>query len=96
MSKHTLGPWKWDGNVCDYDPSNEAPWIIAGDLDEIAVLTGEIKCTNPANAKLIIAAPELFEALKKCLEHGIFPTAAISDAVDKAKAAIAKATGEQA
>ena len=24
MSKYTPGPWRWDGNVCAYDESNEA------------------------------------------------------------------------
>ena len=52
----TQGPWKWDGDVCNYNPREEAPWIIAGQLDEIAVLTGEIRCAKKADADFIVAA----------------------------------------
>lgn len=45
-----------------------------------------------ANARLIAAAPELLEALQKAVRYGgLFP-----DLQAEAKAAIAKATGEQA
>lgn len=61
----TPGPWKWDGDVCNYNPREEAPWIIAGQLDEIAVLTGEIRCAKKADADFIVAAcnsaPSLLE-----------------------------------
>jgi len=90
---HTPGPWKWDGNVCDYDPTNEAPWIIAGALDETPVLTGEIKCSNPANARLIASAPDLLEVLQMVRDYIVLmkqPGHAYSVAVD---AAIRKATG---
>lgn len=58
-TKHTLGPWKWDGNVCNYDPNQEAPWLTAGD---IVVLGGEITCKVEADAALIAAAPDLLAA----------------------------------
>lgn len=55
--QHTPGPWQWDGNVCDYDPEQEAPWIV--DVELSRVLTGTIKCKNPADARLLAAAPDL-------------------------------------
>jgi hypothetical protein len=61
--QHTPGPWEWDGPVWDYDPETEAPWLIPVNDDTRAVLTGEIKCSNEANARLIAAAPDLLAAL---------------------------------
>ena len=68
----TPGPWAWDGNVCDYDKENEAPWLISfrerlpmGPV----ILGGEIECNNPANARLIAAAPDLLEAVIEAHRH---------------------------
>lgn len=64
---HTPGPWKWDGNFCDYDPE-ETPWLVLDlDGDTTEILYGEIHCDNPANARLIAAAPDLYEALYRLL-----------------------------
>jgi hypothetical protein len=60
----TPGPWQWDGNVCDYDESNESPWLVtdayaAGiykHLNGGAILKGSIKCLNEADAAYIAAA----------------------------------------
>ncbi len=49
----TPGPWKWDSNPCDYDPKEEAPWIINQNGDPI--LRGEIKCDLQADADYITA-----------------------------------------
>ena len=62
MTKHTPGKWHWDGPVHDYDPKEEAPWLV-NDTDDW-VLKGSIQCFGEANARLIAAAPELLEALK--------------------------------
>lgn len=59
--KHTPGEWQWDVNPCDYDPFEEAPWLLSKTHGQI--LTGDIKCYNPADAKLIAAAPDLLRAL---------------------------------
>lgn len=59
MSKHTPGPWKWDGNVYKYDPEEEAPWLIAENTE---VLEGEIHCKSEADARLIEASPDLLAA----------------------------------
>lgn len=97
--RHTPGPWKWDGNVCDYDPEQEAPWLVL-DPDSSTtdpILRGEIHCGNPANARLIAAAPELLKALQAMLTHmGMDEDEWNKPTFDQARAAIAKATGEQA
>lgn len=92
-STHTPGPWEWDGNVCDYDPENEAPWLVQAPWDSKesqSILIGSIKCKSKANAKLIAAAPELLAALRDCIAAlgGVN-----SDNVpETARKAIAKAT----
>ena len=95
---HTPGPWKWDGNVCDYDPEQEAPWLVL-DPDSSTtdpILRGEIHCGNPANARLIAAAPDLLKALQAMLTHmGMDEDEWNKPTFDQARAAIAKATGEQ-
>ena len=52
----TQGEWKWDGNVCDYDPYNESPWLVDAKDSYPPILGGQIKCTNTANAAFIAAA----------------------------------------
>jgi len=105
MSAYTPGPWRWDGNVCNYNPEEEAPWIVAGKNDEIAVLTGGISCANEADARLIAAAPEQHEANKTSLcvlcalldANDWHPNMRkdIEFAIAANRAAIAKATGSQ-
>lgn len=51
----TNGPWQWDGNVCDYDPEQEAPWLVAGDTYP-PILGGQIRCSRPDDAAYIAAA----------------------------------------
>jgi hypothetical protein len=69
MNKHTPGPWFWDDEVpTDYmkaDWENIAPWLVDEKGD--GVITGQIVCCNPADTRLIAAAPELLEALKGLL-----------------------------
>ncbi len=94
-TKHTPGPWRWDSTVWDYDPKQNAPWLVT-EASGDRVLSGAIKCTREADARLIAAAPELLWALifittVKCDGIDITP---INEAYDKARAAIAKATGE--
>jgi hypothetical protein len=68
----TPGPWQWDGNVCDYDESNEAPWLVTDayatgiykHLRGGVILKGGIKCLNEADAAYIAAAsPDVVLAL---------------------------------
>ena len=86
-SKHTPGPWR---AVKRAQPIGWAEWEVAWSDD------GELVCDvvyHEADARLIAAAPELLEALVECLECEF----AVTDkaAIEKAQAAIAKATGEQ-
>jgi hypothetical protein len=76
-TKHTPGPWKIDESI-DYAVSVHAPWsdkVKAGNTPLFGDYRGGIICEMHynsgvptkeqalANAKLIAAAPELFEAL---------------------------------
>ena len=92
-SKHTPGPWEWDGNVWQYDEQNEAPWLIQAPYQDVrskTVLSGRIRCNTEADARLIASAPELLDALIVCCDliegEGFEPPG-------NARAAIAKATG---
>lgn len=70
-SKHTPGPWEWDGNVWQYDEQNEAPWLIQAPYQDVrskTVLSGRIRCNTEADARLIAAAPELLEVLHECID----------------------------
>lgn len=98
MTKHTEGPWEWDGNPCSYDIENEAPWLIGGNGRPI--LAGEIHCDRDANARLIAAAPELLVALENLIGQAVQQNEAYGNpnspsmalALLEARAAIAKAT----
>ena len=88
MSGHTPGPWKWEDD-------NHVLWAQGGKkvIDaapyEGMWLAGE---NEEADARLIAAAPDLLEALQDCLENtgGGWISAGV---IDRARAAIAKATG---
>jgi hypothetical protein len=61
MSKHTLGPWSIDQNAMEH-------WMITADDSEhhrgyVAVLAAT-NTQSEANARLIAAAPAMFEALE--------------------------------
>ncbi len=92
---HTPAPWNWDGNVCDYDATNEAPWLVH--LDKYPpILGGQIKCVNPDDARLIAAAPDLLAALKLCagvVAGETMHKRGLVEALEAARAAIKKAEG---
>ena len=102
MSKHTLGPWIFDNEIgfirTDTPPYGE--WDVA----KVNIVRAEAK----ANARLIAAAPDLLEALESAwlwMEnqadgqskggHATFDLLMLREQRDIARAAIAKATGEQ-
>lgn len=103
VMQHTPGPWQWDGNPCDYDKDNEAPWLVtdayavgvAKSLREGVVLKGQIECLNVANARLIAAAPDLLASMREVLayfdapEDGCFS----DEALARARSAVARAVG---
>ena len=90
-AQHTPGPWSYlAGDGLAWRPSvqraTEGGFVVAG-------LSRE---REEADAKLIAAAPELLEALIECeymIDHCLFGCDA-ENAKAKARAAIAKATGE--
>ena len=87
MSKHTPGPWR----TARQNPSpTTGEWMIAGGLPGYLAEVRDCGSGDvAANARLIAAAPELLAA---CLEVAQGYTTRGSE---MARAAIAKATGEQ-
>lgn len=92
-TKHTPGPWKVNGH-----PGNNAgtDWRQVTDCKENPVFIAEC---HKNNARLIAAAPEMLEALERLLvapdlnwDH--MEQESI-DAMEQARAAIAKAKGTQ-
>lgn len=90
----TPGPWRYD-----YEPGYCGE-IIASNGELVAVFTEE---PSEDDARLISAAPDLLEALEAYVttmaiagggDKALF-MAAIRDADNKARAALAKATGSQ-
>jgi hypothetical protein len=91
--QHTPGPWTYHA-----DSGSSCAALIA---------TGSFVCEfieppTEANARLIAAAPELLEALKSIIcsvghddGDGWYTVSLHEDEVQAARAAIAKATGEQ-
>lgn len=87
MSKHTPGPWT----------TAEEPTYCAIRTDGRVIADMRLVGLhyNKADARLIAAAPELLEALKDMLDgHEDACTGYGEGAADKARAAIAKATGD--
>lgn len=111
-AKHTPGPWFADsnGDVWRRSPADlyQNGGGVAGDRPLAAANKGwfgEAETGYPveANARLIAAAPELYEALEGMLQvyggkydNDCLPKNSVElDLIDMARAAIAKATGEQ-
>ncbi len=97
-SKHTKGPWEMEYD--NYGNDSYSEWIdIFTSHNTIAQVGRSRKMTeeNKANARLIAAAPELLEALKKLvpITWNDGPLAkAYEDIGKKAEEAIAAATKE--
>lgn len=94
--KHTPGPWEWQG--CElYCTLQDAPYYGYGE-----VICPTVKCgqycqggsvalgISEADARLIAAAPDLLEALEELCSCDVLT----QDLWDNARAAIAKAKGE--
>ena len=87
--KHTPGPWK-----IGTPPPNGEQTVGTDQGLMVAVATTGAGVQTKANASLIAAAPDLLEALKGLMalsDHRVD----LRDAAKAARAAIAKATGEQ-
>lgn len=90
---HTPGPWSYIGNG---DVVAKSDKYCGGEKD-IASVFLTVNDEDEANARLIAAAPDLLEALKDMLDgHEDACTGYGEGAADKARAAIAKATGGEA
>lgn len=93
MNKHTPGPWTNRGRI----PQPGLPHSTVAAKTLIARVYseafGDIE-QEEANARLMAAAPELLEALENLLRY--LETDDMRDLdMNKARAAIAKATGEE-
>ena len=84
--KHTPGPWRYE-----YEPGYCGE-LIAPDGMTIAAFDDE---PRPNDARLIAAAPELLEALRRIVEWDVAGMALTEDHISQANFAIAKATGAQ-
>lgn len=93
MSKHTPGPW---------EDAREG-WIDSFDGQSVIEYAGcgshEALYGNPADKTLILAAPDLLEACESLINIELIDVVSVGplrEALNKARAAIAKAKGEQA
>jgi hypothetical protein len=100
--KHTPGPWYADRNcnIWRRDPADlyQNGGGVAGDRPIATVNRGwyaidETGFPVEANARLIASAPDLLEALQLLLES-VYSDLVTSDVLNRATAAIAKATQE--
>lgn len=86
-AKHTPGPWEMSG------PTLKGNGYNIGSVNSHRTTEGE------ANAALIAAAPEMLEALEAIATHFDTPASGrlcnISDLLNDARAAIAKAKGQK-
>lgn len=108
MSAHTPGPWRYEaGGGHAYNrirgsdsvqtngwPERRGGYSNASYSDMVCENLGDVSLPGPAaNVRLIVAAPEMFEALKAIAEGCSFPDDDVQRAIrDRARAAIAKAT----
>jgi len=104
MTQHTPGPWYFDANTfdeLDVIVQNKYKTIIIADCCGLLNLSPPLQ-EAIANARLIAAAPELLEALRKvvnmhCVKlpvpggEVIYSYRDYTGVMDKARAAIAKA-----
>jgi hypothetical protein len=98
MSKHTKGPWEAAerGAYSDYDGDSV---VILGDDMRIAVVQHSGAAWQTANARLMVAAPDMLEALENAalqieyLHDKFGETGTGMSVLFQVRAAIAKATG---
>lgn len=88
MTQHSEGPWRLNGQRIEYGP------IVAGDGFCVAIVSRD-PVESEANARLLVAAPDLLAACKETLGRlrrfvGDFPRQP-GDLIDLLEAALAKA-----
>ncbi len=94
----TPGPWKYRDGKEKYAKGSQWHYgflICSTDGEQIAQTSGRYDGTDEPNARLIAAAPELYEALKNMLDKYGCGTALKCPDCDQARAALAKAEGER-
>ena len=91
MSKHTPVPWKMGFNFTDEQAIIGKDGVVVADASWTGGSGCELSIDNPADEKLIAAAPDLLEALIAL--HTQTNSTELAKAHDKARAAIAKARG---
>ena len=91
--QHTKGPWQFGSSN---DDSVYKRNIGGSDGYHVAVASSREDDEVDANARLIAAAPDLLEALQSIVDMDVAYQRGpkVEDAVEVARAAIAKATGE--
>jgi hypothetical protein len=97
MAQYSPAPWTWtDDRTALYSSNSET---VISDYDGVFELLDGSDVVQNANARLIEAAPELFELLKFMLDQYVPAAADIvfgEDWVKEAKFTIAKVLGESA
>jgi hypothetical protein len=92
-AQHTPGPWRISDGVSSH------VYLIDGRIDGQSSAVAEIvfaHARNPADARLIAAAPDLLAALRDVLRIATAASIGVSGnqpRLDRARAAIAKAEG---
>jgi hypothetical protein len=83
MNKHTPGPWTWvEGYNGLYGSGKDNDVLTFADYEGM-YLSYSNKYTH-GNARLIAAAPDLLEALKRIKETGVFLGAIAQEMMDSA------------
>lgn len=100
MSKYTPGPWRLNDNTKYWKTNIFSITVRKHGVSSSTVANIPARATIPvseawANARLISAAPELFEALNTFPQSLDWTDAELWEWSKKARAALAKATGEQ-
>ena len=87
--KHTTGPWEcMEGTIVGPNiGSSEEKWLRP-------IVVKLASAWSLANRNVILAAPEMLEALQACAAHMVWTNPEGEAALIKARAAITKATGE--
>jgi hypothetical protein len=95
--KPTPGPWMWDSDQIKTDPLNRVRFRVVArgkTITQCYYSSGDENAEH--DARLIAAAPDLLEALEDCLRVVEFLASdSCPTTIQNAKAALAKATGEQ-
>lgn len=98
MSTFTKGPWHIKAHTANSPAEITAgcDWTVYGADETMVCFEGGRTDSAAANASLIAAAPDLYEALKELIDMDVAYQRGqkVSDAVDKARAALAKAKGK--